>query len=393
MALAKLTVHSGWHERHWCPVQAQLTLETDVSLDRLILRDEIDNTTVPVQAWSEEEGQIALAWIVEAMASQQTRTYTLQVADQPYSPEQGVRLADSGPGKLDVHLGGQHFTTYNFGPEVIRPYLYPVLTSDGTGITRNWPMVEDAPGETTDHIHHRGIWTAHGEVKEANGVVNNWGEGEGHGWQIHRAFDRRFNGPVAGGFTQQLDWTDHQKRVNMTETRRMTFYQTAGPVRLFDYIVTLQAAAGEITLADTKEAGLISVRIAPSMDAKNQAGGQIENGYGAMQEGETWGKRAPWCDYAGPIGEKWSGICFMDHLTNPRYPTYWHVRDYGLMTANCFGLHDYTGDPNQRWDLVIPAGQSLTWRYRALIHAGDAKTAQVAGHYHNFINPPLVEGR
>ena len=107
-------------------------------------------------------------------------------------------------------------------------------------------------------------------------------------------------------------------------------------------------------------------------------------------EAETWGKRAPWCDYSGPIGVDWYGICFMDHPNNPRHPTYWHVRDYGLMTANCFGVHHFTGDPENRHDLVIPAGQSRTWKFRALIHAGRGELTQLTRCYHDFANPPTV---
>ena len=62
------------------------------------------------------------------------------------------------------------------------------------------------------------------------------------------------------------------------------------------------------------------------------------------------------------MGDAWWGICLMDHVENPRHPTFWHVRDYGLMTANCFGRHHFIGNPDDRWELVIPAGESRTWR-------------------------------
>jgi len=84
------------------------------------------------------------------------------------------------------------------------------------------------------------------------------------------------------------------------------------------------------------------------------------------------------------------GICLMDHLDNPRHPTHWHVRDYGLMTANCFGLHDFTADPTNRWDLVIPAGGACTWRYRVLVHEGDAGEGRTVVHYHDYVHPPQV---
>jgi len=81
----------------------------------------------------------------------------------------------------------------------------------------------------------------------------------------------------------------------------------------------------------------------------------------------------------------------MDQPGNPRHPTPWHVREYGLMTANCFGYHDFTGDPENRRDLVIDDGDSVTWNYRVLIHHGTAAEAQVSEHYFNFAYPPKID--
>jgi len=83
-------------------------------------------------------------------------------------------------------------------------------------------------------------------------------------------------------------------------------------------------------------------------------------------------------------------VAFLDHIDNPRFPTYWHVRNYGLMTANPIGLHDFTGIPDNTWDLEIPAGETVTWRYRVLIHTGDTARAQVADRYQDFVAPPVV---
>jgi hypothetical protein len=67
------------------------------------------------------------------------------------------------------------------------------------------------------------------------------------------------------------------------------------------------------------------------------------------------------------------------------------VRAYGLMTANCVGRHHFTGDPENRWDLPIAAGESKAWRYRVLVHHGDARAAQVPVHYEGFAYPPPVD--
>jgi len=391
MNLAELIVQSGWHERRGCPVQTKLALDADVDLHQLSLWDLTSDVPVPVQAWPADNGEVNVSWVIASMRPNETRVYQLRYGDgaEPAKAERVV-LTQKEPGKLDVTIGGEHFTAYNFGDQVIRPYLYPLIGHGGMGVTRNWPMVPASPGETTDHPHHKGIYTAQGEV---NGV-NNWGDGPGHGWIIHREFTCLFDGLVAGGFTEELDWTDPDKRTNMTETRRIVFYLTPARARVFDYEIALHASVGEVTLGDTKEGGLLSVRVASSMDVRAPGGGgKIENAYGAVGEAEAWGKRAPWCDYSGPRAGEWRGVALMDHEDNPRYPTHWHVRNYGLMTANPIGLHDFSGDPNRRWDLVIAAGESVGWRYRVVVHDGDAREAKVAEHWHDFVHPPRVEVR
>ncbi|NLD44382.1 MAG: hypothetical protein GX657_12930 [Chloroflexi bacterium] len=386
MELATLTVNAGFHRRRWCPVTAQVPLDAGVDLASLTLRDAATRLPVAVQAWREEDGSARVAWIVADLPAGQARAYTLAAEGAPLVGS-GVELRDEGSGRLAVYVGAEHLTTYNFGPDVVRPYLYPVLAGGGVGVTRNWPMVTELLSETTDHPHHKGIYTAQGDV---NGV-DNWSEAAGHGYQVHREFTRVYSGPVAGGFTQTLDWTDAERTPNMSETRRLTFYATPGHLRVLDYEIALHASAGPVTLGDTKEGGLLSVRVATSMDVlEDGTGGTFVNGHGGVQQGEAWGKRAPWCDYSGPAGGRTVGVAFLDHIDNPRFPTHWHVRNYGLMTANPMGLHDFTGIADNRWDLEIAAGETVAWRYRVIVHDGDATRAQIGDRYSDFAYPPTV---
>jgi len=195
---------------------------------------------------------------------------------------------------------------------------------------------------------------------------------------------------VYGGFTQTLDWLDQPGNVVLTEERQVTVYDLGPGLRLMDVALTFHASEGPVTFGDTKEGGLLSVRVATSMDAKGQ--GRIENADGGIQEPECWGKRAAWCDYSGPVGGQVVGITFMDHPRNPLFPTHWHVRAYGLMTANPFGLHDFYRDPEHphRGDWTIPAGESRAFYYRVLIHPGDAAFGRVRAHYQDFAHPPRV---
>ena len=276
------------------------------------------------------------------------------------------------------------FTSYNHASKYDRPFLYPVIGPFGHGITRNYPMIADVPGETADHPHHCSLYTAFGDV---NGV-DNWSQETGHGRIVHQAFSSLESGPVYGRIVAQSDWQDDQGKKMFSETREMTFFNLPADARLLDYTVTFCADQAPLTLGDTKEGGLLSVRVASSMDVKQGQGGAITNAYGGLNEAETWGKRSPWCDYAGPVAGRMVGIALMDHPTNLRYPTQWHVRDYGLMAANCFAWSHYEHNPSVSGSYTIPAHSALTFRYRIYIHVGDG--ASVPARFIDFISPPQV---
>jgi hypothetical protein len=61
------------------------------------------------------------------------------------------------------------------------------------------------------------------------------------------------------------------------------------------------------------------------------------------------------------------------------------VRDYGLFAANPFGIHDFEKKAPGTGNLNIPAGQSVTFRYRFYIHEGDEKEAKVAERYKEYV--------
>ena len=51
---------------------------------------------------------------------------------------------------------------------------------------------------------------------------------------------------------------------------------------------------------------------------------------------------------------------------------------------NPFGEHDFLSDPKRDGSITIPAGGSLTFRYRVLIHHGDAAEAKIADAYGQY---------
>jgi hypothetical protein len=80
-------------------------------------------------------------------------------------------------------------------------------------------------------------------------------------------------------------------------------------------------------------------------------------------------------------------MAIFDHPENPRHPTWWHVRDYGLFAANPFGKHDFESikDDKAAGNLTVAAGKSITFRYRFYLHEGDEQQGKVAEKYQQYV--------
>jgi methane monooxygenase PmoA-like len=302
----------------------------------------------------------------------------VQAAD---STAEGVTITQQGD-KLRIEIDGYLFSEYHY-KDVSRPFLYPIMGPDELFMTRNWPMKE-VPDEERDHPHHRSLWYAHGEV---NGH-DFWAEGAKAGKTIHESFTEIKSGKDVGVITSKNKLVAADGSVVCTDDRTLRIYNRKEG-RLFDFEITIRASHGDLTLGDTKE-GTLAIRLAETMRLKpnksnsGKPTGHIINSEG-VREGETWGKRAKWVDYYGPVSGKTVGVAIFDHPDNPRYPTWWHVRDYGLFAANPFGLHDFEAKPKGAGDMKIKSGESATFRYRFYIHRGDEKEGKVAERYEEYL--------
>ena len=290
----------------------------------------------------------------------------------------GVKITEIGE-KLRVEINGELFTEYNF-EDVPRPYFYPVIGPTGEPIIRHWPMKEglDEGDDRRDHVHQRSLWYTHGEV---NGQ-DFWGESEKSGKIVHDRFLKVSSGRKVGIIQSRNKWVAANGEVVCTDTRTHKFYNRARG-QIMDFEITIHASEGKVVMGDTKE-GSMAIRLAPTMRLKGKVGkGHILNSEG-HRDGETWGKRAAWCDYYGPVEDEIVGVAIFDHPQNPKHPTWWHVRDYGLFAANPFGVHNFENKPKGVGDITIGAGESLTFKYRFYFHKGDTKQAKVARHYREY---------
>jgi hypothetical protein len=237
-------------------------------------------------------------------------------------------------------------------------------------------------GDKQDHPHHRGLWFTHGAVngwdfwaneKYQKGVHR--GRGEVKTVRIHSVKGGKDSGTVASSHV----WIDGKGKQLLSEERKMTFY--ADPkLRTMDFDISLKALAS-VTFGDTKE-GTFAIRL--TRELEEDSTGKMTNAQGEVGEENVWGSRSPWVDYSGTLDGEKLGVAILDHPTNPRHPTHWHSRAYGLFAANIFGMHDFYEDEGQDGKLELKPGETLRFRYRVIIHPGDSKSFDTAAAFKQF---------
>lgn len=293
-------------------------------------------------------------------------------------------------GRIDVEIDGRPFTSFYFGPDQPKPYLHPLRAPDGTIVTRRYPM-EKVAGENRDHPHHRGLWFSHGDVNGldfwSNELTQEPRDKKGR-IRLRHVKQTAAGDGKRGTISAAFEWNTPSGELLLTEEREMVFY--AGlQNRVIDFDLKLTAAKQSVRLGDTKE-GTFAVRVATELEEDREEAtgvprtGRIVSATGNIGEIQAWGKRAPWVDYSGTIDSKKLGIAIFDHPGNPRHPTHWHVRSYGLFAANIFGEHDFYEDESRDASITLDPGKALRFRYRVVIHPGDTETAEIGKLYENY---------
>lgn len=291
--------------------------------------------------------------------------------------------------KVDVLIGGKPVTSYCWPGNVYKPVLYPVKTLTGTEVTRGFPL-RPREGERNDHIHQVGSWLNYGNV---NGF-DFWGNGstgqksENGGVIKHLSVDQARGGDGEGMLAVRATWQGPLGK-NLLDEKTEFHFIVYENYYCIDRITTLTAGGQDVSMKDTKE-GMFAIRVArqlelPSnenvllLDSSGKPGTEkaLENrgvtGNYSSSEGlsgdAVWGTRAKWMCLCGTISNEKVSVVICDHPENPSYPTYWHARGYGLFSANPLGGSDFTNG-REVVNFSIPAGKSVTFRYRTIITSG-----------------------
>ena len=290
-----------------------------------------------------------------------------------------------------VKVDGQVFAEY-IVDQANKPYLAPVFGPTGKQMTRNYPM-KTIEGEQHDHPHHRGICFG----SEGINGIESWAErltfGDTSktperlsklGSEKHREFKTLEAKPDSAVLVSIIDYLDPAGKKYLEEERTMIFRAGEG-TRSIEMKQILLATEGTAKFEDKKDAGL-SIRVPTEMAVemgKNQKGsGHIINSEG-LTDAAAWGKRAKWCDYYGTVGGEKLGVAMLNHPSSFRFPTPWHVRTYGLFTANPFGLSSLKVQ-TETGAITLKQDERIKLRHRFIFHKGDEKTGKISEAWEKY---------
>jgi hypothetical protein len=278
--------------------------------------------------------------------------------------------------RVVVVAGDIAVATYVFRDEKIsRPYFAHLRSLRGARISRNHPPVE---GDASDHAEfHPGLWLAFGDASGADS------------WRLaakveHVEFaEKPAVDDEQAHFAVRNRYLDRDgQRTICEETARYAFRASLHGV-LLTWDSTFLSPDADLTFGDQEEMGL-GVRLHTPLTVAAGKGGRIVNAAGDVNEKNVWGKSSPWCDYAGPLDERFVGLMVMAHPKNFR-PPWWHVRDYGLMVANPFGRSALArGEPSK---ITVRRSEFFRLRFGVLLHdQAREREFEPAGAYDEYVS-------
>jgi hypothetical protein len=265
---------------------------------------------------------------------------------------------------------GQIVWQFNYRKQEGHPYFHPLSLTDGPELTSLRPA---------DHVWHRALWFS---WKYINGL-NYW------------------DPELPAGQTEVIDvktelGTDHSAQIKMsisyhprhkpavlTEQRTLTVSAPDDNGSYYiDWLSIFTAGANDVILDRTglpgEENGKsyggyagLSLRMAPHTKSW-----QFLSSEGPLKP-ESRGTKARWVDFTGGIAEdRFAGVAVFDHPDNPRHPSSWWLSASMPYWSPAVIFHKpYT----------LPAGKTLTLRYRILIHAGRADKNVLESEWKEFL--------
>src|SRR5436305_11040972 len=66
--------------------------------------------------------------------------------------------------QIDFLAGDELVSRYNKGPQVAKPFMWPLYGPGAVQMTRTEPEKQRKPGDSKDHPHQKSAWFCHGDI-------------------------------------------------------------------------------------------------------------------------------------------------------------------------------------------------------------------------------------
>lgn len=274
---------------------------------------------------------------------------------------------------IELALHGEHgaLWRYRFDTAHEKPFIHPLRTPGGVTLTCFEPW---------DHQWHRGLWFSWQYVNE----VNYWEERGGVPAGV-AAGRLRFEGPESVSMSPEgariatrYAYEPPEGGVVMEERRELAFAMPAAGRYTVDWVQTTTARV-PVLIRRTPEdwGGYTGLGI---RTARGLGGLRRVNSEGRTDDA-TQHARARWCDLSGKADGGWDrsgGAAILVHPDTPRAPARW--KSFGMDGFGYINPSPVIDEP-----LCLEAGESVTLRYRVLVHDGSLEPAGIERVYADYL--------
>lgn len=289
-----------------------------------------------------------------------------------------LRVAEQPDGGFALLLRDKPLWHLHASKGPTKPYIHPLRSFDGDDLTWHRPA---------DHVWHYGLWFS---WKLINGV-NYWEEDPKtlQSAGITEVERSQFAGDKAGALTTlELSYHEPGKPAVLKETRGLRMHPPLrdGSYRI-DWTLEFTAQDQEVTLDRTRPksqggpawggyAGL-SYRAAETLQKHRVLD---SDGFTTDQKLIGSGRPARWMDFSGIDAKsgRAHGVTIFDHPKNPRHPSPFYVFLDGKF--GYIGPALLFNEP-----LKLKPRETLTLRYRVLVHPGRGDAVKLKTEYGRWI--------
>lgn len=243
----------------------------------------------------------------------------------------------TAPGKVELWTRGERFAVY-------------LPAASVPGFESLWVMGSRAV--TPSAPNGLALWVRHGSV---NGTA--FGTPNADGRMVTEDFAAR-RGNLTIGFQHVLRWESAGGTPVLTETRTVRALPAPSEGSILDVRLDLTANRERSVLFAPSLESLLTLQLAPALTP--QSSGQLRNSLGDYGAGEIQGRSARWAGAIGVVERETVGVVMMEHPGNLWFPSPWIADETGVLSPSGFGWRTHE----------LPAGQTLTLRYRLQTHVG-----------------------